>query len=425
MRVLHVIAEINPIMGGVGQAIRTIIAGLEPLGILNEVVSLDDPNSPFLAEEQIHITALGPRRNAWGYTDKLKPWLKKNLPRFKAVILHGLWLYPGYATFSAIKELNKHKSSPHLPFFIMPHGMLDPYFQQASERKLKALRNKIYWKLIESKIVNNSTALLFTCEEERILARLPFIPYKPKSEKIVGLGAEKPPQFNSNMEASFKNRCDGLKNSRYLLFLSRIHEKKGVDILIAAYKKFLSSKNFYYKENERNNNNDAKHTYPITDSFSIPKLVIAGPGLKSTYGQKLQQMVLEDEELKSNVLFTGMLQGDAKWGAFYGCDAFILPSHQENFGIAVVEAMAAKKPVLISNKVNIWREIVFTGGGFVNDDTIEGTFNSIQEWQNLTEADKKNLGLKARATFEQNFTTEIVAKRFFEILKKTELASYA
>ena len=68
-----------------------------------------------------------------------------------------------------------------------------------------------------------------------------------------------------------------------------------------------------------------------------------------------------------------MLDGDSKWGAFYGCEAFVLPSHQENFGISVVEALACDKPVLISNKVNIWREIAHDEAGFVEEDTVDGT----------------------------------------------------
>jgi hypothetical protein len=67
-----------------------------------------------------------------------------------------------------------------------------------------------------------------------------------------------------------------------------------------------------------------------------------------------------------------MLSGAAKWGALYGCEAFVLPSHQENFGIAVVEALACGKPVLISDQVNIWREIVEDGAGLVEGDTEEG-----------------------------------------------------
>lgn len=119
------------------------------------------------------------------------------------------------------------------------------------------------------------------------------------------------------------------------------------------------------------------------------KLVLAGPGLDTPYGQKIQQMITSSAFLKSNVYLPGMLDGYAKWGAFYGCEAFILPSHQENFGIAVAEALACQKPVLISNQVNIWREIEAAGGGIIEDDTIDGIEHLLLKWNALSKEEKK------------------------------------
>ena len=78
------------------------------------------------------------------------------------------------------------------------------------------------------------------------------------------------------------------------------------------------------------------------------------------------------------MLFPGMVGGKQKWAAFRGAKAFVLPSHQENFGIAVAEALACGCPVLISNKVNIWREIAEGKAGIVTDDTPEGTYLLLQ-----------------------------------------------
>ncbi len=81
--------------------------------------------------------------------------------------------------------------------------------------------------------------------------------------------------------------------------------------------------------------------------------------------------------IEARVHWTGMLEGDLKWGAFHAAEAFVLPSHQENFGIAVVEALACGVPVLISDKVNIWPDIVQDEAGLVNADTAEGTYRSM------------------------------------------------
>jgi glycosyltransferase involved in cell wall biosynthesis len=135
----------------------------------------------------------------------------------------------------------------------------------------------------------------------------------------------------------------------------------------------------------------------------LPHLVIAGPGWDTSYGRQMRQLIdnanckflSETCKLKTEnsprIHSVNMLKGDAKWGAFYGCEAFVLPSHQENFGISVVEALACDKFVLISNKVNIWREIQKNKSGFVADDNLKGTkmlFESFFKIQNTTSKKK-------------------------------------
>src|SRR5215213_10142664 len=95
--VLHVIASMDPKMGGVCKAVRMIINGLNKLGIYNEVVSLDSPDASYLLLESFPIHALGPGRTSWCYSKKLILWLNNNYSRFDVIILHGLWLYNGYA----------------------------------------------------------------------------------------------------------------------------------------------------------------------------------------------------------------------------------------------------------------------------------------------------------------------------------------
>ena len=396
MNLLRVIASMNPQHGGPCQGIRNSIPELEKLGVHNEVVTLDDPNSSFLTIDSFTIHALGPCKRPWLYSSKVIPWLLLNLKRFDAVILHGLWLYPGYATSKAIQILKtqlltqscEHVNIPKL--FIMPHGMLDPYFQQALTRKLKALRNWIYWKLIEGKVVNNADGLLFTCEDELLLARETFKPYKPKREINVGYGIQAPPIFNIDMHNAFRNICPMTGSQSYLLFLGRIHEKKGVDLLIKAYASLLKMEKV------------------------MPKLVIAGPGLETLYGKKLHQSVLNNPKLKQMVFFPGMLSGKAKWGAFYGCESFILPSHQENFGISIVEAMACGKPVLISKRINISKEIKAQGGGLIEDDTLEGVKKLLSNWKKMPDCERKTMEYNAQRSFMNNFSIAQTAKRFLE-----------
>ena len=103
-----------------------------------------------------------------------------------------------------------------------------------------------------------------------------------------------------------------------------------------------------------------------------------------------------------------MLQGDAKWGAFYAAEVFALPSHQENFGIAVAEALACGTPVLISNKVNIWREIAEDGVGLVEEDDLAGTTRLLERWRALSTEERMEMAAKGKPSFERRYNVRHV-----------------
>lgn len=384
----------DPATGGPCQGIRNSVEAMKAHGICNEVVSLDLPGSPFLGKDDFKITPLGSRRNPWAYSKKLLPWLEENLNDFDAVIVHGLWLYPSRAVQKAMT--GNHRNRP--PWFVMPHGMLDPYFQNAPGRKLKAIRNRIYWKFIEQKVIEEADGLLFTCCEEQLLARETFSPYQPKNTINVGYGIQAPPKLQADMEAAFLEKSGLKSGDPYFLFLSRIHPKKGIDLLLDAYAKLVRTEK---------------------QPDAIPKLVIAGPGLDTDFGKELLSRVDNNPDIKNKVSFPGMLSGKAKWGAFYHASAFVLPSHQENFGIAVAEALACSTPVLISDKVNIWREIEQTKSGIVKPDTAGGTFDLLSSWMALGHEEKTGKETAAFATYKAHFEINTVIEKLIRVLSGT------
>jgi glycosyltransferase involved in cell wall biosynthesis len=399
MNLLQIIATLNPRSGGPSQAIQNLAPQVIDQGHGMEVVCLDDANSDFLAQQVFPYHALGAGRGSWAYHRALRPWLNKNLARFDAVVLNGLWQYSGYL----MSKLARQNVSS--PYFIFPHGMLDPWFQQVSKRRFKAIRNWLYWKMIEQHVIRQAEGLLFTCAEEMRVARDTFRPYQPKRQIDVGFGVAEPPAYHAGMASAFRRKCPGVNNNSYILFLGRVDPKKGVDILIEAYAAMLQS--------------GAK-----TGKDLWPSLIIAGPGLETAFGQKMQQLA-SSLCPPDSVFWPGMLTGDAKWGALYHAEAFVLISHQENFGIAVAEAMACGKPVLISNKINIWREIEQDKAGLIEEDTQQGAEKLLARWLCLSSEDKMALAHAGKASFEKRFGVGSAARSLLAAIGESTMPQHA
>ncbi|PWJ55984.1 glycosyltransferase involved in cell wall biosynthesis [Dyadobacter jejuensis] len=388
MKILRVIPSMDPLQGGPCQGVRNSIPELEKLNVTNEVVCFDEPSSSFIKEDNFKIYALGAYQTSWKFNSNFARWFEYNFNKYDVIIIHGLWNYHSYLVNKIVSNQLKRAKTSTVKVFVMPHGMLDPWFQKASNRKLKAIRNTLYWHLIEKHVINNADGVLFTTNEELLLARTTFSGYKPKKELNVGYGIQPPPLFDTKMKDCLTKF--NISNDPYILFMSRIDIKKGVELLIRAYIKL--------KEHYHN----------------IPKLIIAGPGLESPYGTKMVELANNIPE----IIFTGMLTGDQKWSVLYGCEVFILPSHQENFGIVLAEAMACGKAVLTTNKVNIQKEIINHSAGIITDDTESGIYDSLKSWCDKNQNNKLEMQENANNLFKNNYSIESAAKSFLNSIRQ-------
>ncbi len=335
-----------------------------------EVVSLEDAESAAQRPFDFPVTALGRGTARYGYNPKLVPWLLKNGPRFDAVVLHGLWNYSSYGSWRALRHLN-------VPYFIFTHGMMDPWFREAHQSK--HLAKQLFWLLAEGRVLRDAEAVLFTSEEERLRARNVFRGYT-YNESVVLYGTGGPPGDPTGDIQEFSSGYPELDGKKYLLFLSRIHPKKGCDLLLRAFARCQDV---------------------------IPRdldLVMAGPD-QVGWVRELKTLAA-NLGIFDRVHWPGMLQGRQKWGAFRRAEAAILPSHQENFGIAVAEAMACSTPVLISDKVNIWREVMKAEAGLVEADTAGGTERLIRGFFAMSEQERQRMRGSARNGFLQYFEIE-------------------
>jgi glycosyltransferase involved in cell wall biosynthesis len=378
LRFLHCISSVNPAGGGPIEGLKQLAAVNHKHGHLVEVVSLDDPAAPWVQSCPLTCHAMGPSHiGKYAYSPRLIPWLRANAHHYDAIIVNGIWQFHTYACWKALHQQN-------VPYFVFTHGMLDPWFKRTYP--FKHLKKWLFWPWAEYRLLRDATAVLFTCEEERRLARESFWLYQCK-EKVVGYGTTQPPSNVESQHAKFIARFPELATTRNLLFLGRVHEKKGPDLLFQALARVRARR---------------------PSCLNNVRLLMAGPA-DHAYGHAMQALC-KQLQLDDLTVWAGMVQGDLKWGAFRNSDAFILPSHQENFGIAVAEALACGVPVLISNQVNIWREIEQAGAGLVDKDTIEGTERLIEAWLNTPAAQWQAMKASAVQCFAQRFDIERTAE---------------
>jgi len=144
-------------------------------------------------------------------------------------------------------------------------------------------------------------------------------------------------------------------------------------------------------------------------------LVIAGPD--STGWRRILEQRAVELGIADHLTWTGMLRGDLKWGAFHAAELFCLPSHQENFGIAIAEALACGLPVAIADPVNISSDVSAAGAGFIHADTKEGTEQALVQFLQLTEEDRRRMGLLGRQLFDQKFASAQAAQALVDHIK--------
>lgn len=381
MKVLHIIASLDPAGGGPAEGVKQYSLHMPKYGDSVEILCLDDPSEDFLKQYDVPVWAMGPSVGVYSFGIKIIKWLWKNHKNYDFFIVNGVWQFNALAAWTVLKLRGR-------KYGVFTHGMLDPWFK--NNYPLKHFKKLIYWLISNRFLFSNASAVFFTCEEEKILARNVFPYYSPR-EVVICYGCKRPDIMSSGQAQMVLNQLyPNLIDEPYLLYLGRIHEKKGCDLLLESFSKISSPSSRY-------------------------KLVMAGP-VDPVYRKKLEENILS-EYANSKIIWTGMVSGDLKAALFTKADAFILPSHQENFGIAVAEALAYSVPVLISNKVNIWREIVDAGAGISEEDNIDGVNSLIGKYMALNDAEKDKMREAALKLFDERFDFSSAALDLHEKIK--------
>ncbi|MDR3406219.1 MAG: glycosyltransferase [Chthoniobacter sp.] len=367
---LHVVHSLDPARGGPSELVRQLCVAHAAMGVAGEVATLDARHASTLDAWPAPVHAFYGHGN-YGWTPAFTKWLRARASTFAGIFVHGLWQWQGLGTWRALRGTEAR-------YWLFPHGMLDPWFREAFPWRHQ--RKVAYWKSLEQRVVRAAAGVVFTSDEERLAGRGTFQPWLAQREFVVPLGTSAPPQPAAELRARFEARFPQLRGERVLLFLGRLDEKKGGDLLIDAFRRVAPPMH----------------------------LVFAGPGADARFEADLRARA---QGLR--VTFAGPLYGDDKWAALAAAEVFILPSHQENFGVAVAEALASGVPVLISQRVNIWREIVEDGAGFAEADDLEGTARLLERW---LAADQATMRLAAQRCFAARFDIRRTAENLLALI---------
>ncbi len=356
------------------------------VGVGAEVFCMDEPGTEFLGDVAAPVHAVGGRKGRFGYSTEVRRWMEARAGEFDGIVVHGIWSYQNLAVHGVAAKRD-------LPYAVFPHGGLDPWFNR--RYPLKKLKKGLFWRW-QYPVLRDAKAVLFTSETERDLAATSFEPNQWQGLPVP-YGAMEPEGDAVAQEKAFLERLPQLADAdgrprRFLLFMARIHEKKGCDLLLEAFAR-------------------------VAESARELRLVMAGPDQVGLQARLRAQA--RERGIAERVHWPGMLSGDVKWGALRCCEAFVLPSHQENFGIAVAEALACGRPVLISNQVNIWPDIVEDHAGLVEDDTLSGTEKLLSQWLELDAVERAGYAEHAVPCFRKRYSMRETARAIRDLFSGT------
>ena len=375
MNVLHVIPSLDPRSGGPVKAVQGLSEKLAERGIGITVFATKNGGK----ESQIKLSStiksevfssFGPRNFA--FSPAFKNAVQKQIKNFDLVHIHTLWSFPGWVASHYCQKRG-------VPYVVRPCGMLaSPCLAYGT------LQKKVYSTLIERKNLNRAGAIHFTTQEEKNQSEAFGLTSKTA---VIPLGLNLADYSNLPLRGEFRKTHPHLQNKKIILFLGRMTVRKGLDLMIQVFAEVLKK------------NKDAH-------------LVIAGPDDEG-YGKELKRWI-QHQGIEPHITLTGFLEGRQKLALLRDADVFCLPSYHENFGIAVIEAMAAGLPVVISDHVNLHLEIQKAQAGFVAPcqmDAVTSAVCQLLENEQL----RRKMGENGKKLVHEKYQWDTVADEVIEL----------
>lgn len=339
MKVLHVIPSVGPLRGGPSFAVRAIASGLARRGVETHVATTNDNgHGPKLdielgrpiTEDGVVYWYFSRQTSFYLCSLPFTTWLWKHAADYQLIHIHAIFSYcSNVAAWIA--------RSQRIPYVIRPLGVLNRWGMEHRRPGLKRLS----FSLVEKPLLRHAAFIHYTAEQERCEAAECGFSHNPM---IIPNPVESPALPANASHGQLRARFPELRGRRIILFLSRIDRKKGLDLLIPAFRGVLRD-------------------------FPEAVLVIAGDGDPALIETLRAQC--RDLGVANSVFWPGFLAGEAKRDVLAEAEVFVLPSYSENFGNAVIEAMAAGVPVVITDQVGIYREVAGGNAGIVTTTAVE------------------------------------------------------
>ena len=379
-KILRIISSIDPEFGGPSKtAIETSLA-LCNQGFKVDIITSDPKNSNFYKSKKIKIINKGPRIGKYDFNINLFFWLLKHRHKYDFFIIEGMWQFNTLLARILLK--NK--------YFVFVHGTIDPWF--GKENFFKVLKKKIYWFLFEKKNLIESNSVLFTANKEKRLFKNTFVNTLGIKGNVIDFGIIKPKIDKKKALKSFYKVFPELKNKNFLLFLGRYHEKKGCEILIKSIFKLNKKKIRIF-------------------------LLLAGPMKKTKYENYLFSLI-KKFHLENQIIMSDALYDDKKWGAILASQAMVLSSYTENFGISLAESLCCSRPVLTTNRVNIYDEIKKFQSGLISNPNVKNFSKILKKHYFLNSNQRKKMRTNALICFNNKFNLSNQKNNLGRLLKK-------
>ena len=356
MKIMQVVTHIGDESAGPSYSVPSLCTALQDNGCeVTLYTLLDIPDKKYNFKIKNFPVSNLPIR-ALGRSPEMFNAMLKDAPNFDLIHSHMLWMAPNYYSGLVANKLN-------IPYVCSPRGTLSKWALRRSSWK-----KKIVLAIGQKKALNTVSCFHATAEQEYNEIREAGYPSTPCTIIPNGIDIFQLPERKE-------------KQYKQLTFMSRIHPKKGIDNLIKAW-------------------------IDLQDIFMAWELLIVGPD-NNEYAEELKLLV--DSLGGKRITFTGEVKGEDKIRLLTNSDLFVLPTHSENFGMVVAEALACQVPV-VCTKGAPWSGLVENNSGWWIDIGVEPLKLSLKEAMSLPEADRISMGKNGRKWMKRDFSWDRIAK---------------